>query len=64
MEIDSGSPFATSKLISLSASPCHLKTSKSDKQSVHRWEILAAKLKVFPEGDDTGAFIVPALDRT
>ena len=27
------------------------------------WAILAAKLKVlFPEGDDTGTFIVPALD--
>ena len=27
------------------------------------WEILAAKLKVlFPEGDDTGTFIVPALN--
>ena len=33
------------------------------KQFAPLWEVLAAKLKVlFPDGDDTGTFIVPALD--
>ena len=33
------------------------------KQFAPLWKVLAKKLKIlFPEGDDTGTFIVPALD--
>ena len=46
-----------------SVSPNHLKTGETRKRFAPLWEILAEKLKVlFPEGDDTGTFIVPALN--
>ena len=54
--------FATSKLISRSASPSHLKTWKSENNLRLCGKFLAEQLKgLFPEGDDTGTFIVPAL---
>ena len=47
----------------LFASPRHLKTEKSGKTFAPLWNVLAEKLKIlFPEGDDTGTFIVPAID--
>ena len=54
---------AKAEPISQSVSPSHLEDWEIGKQCAPLWGILAAKLKVlFPEGDDTGAFIVPALD--
>ena len=55
--------FASAEPISQSASPSHLKTEKTGNVFAPLWEILAAKLKVlFPDGDDTGTFIVPAFN--
>ena len=55
--------FATAISVSQSDSRSHLKDRESGKRFAPLWAILAAKLKVlFPEGDDTGTFIVPALD--
>ena len=52
--------FAQAEPISLSAGTSRLKTGK---RLAPLWQIVAAKLKVlFPEGDDTGTFIVPAPD--
>ena len=40
-----------------------MKTGKSKNDLRPSWEILGAKLKIlFPEGDNTCTFIVPALD--
>ena len=55
--------FAKAEPLSLFASPRHLKTEKSGNDLRHCGKLLATKLKVlFPEGDDTGTVIVPALD--
>ena len=49
--------------ISQSVSVSHYKTRKFWKQFAPLWKVWAWKLEVlFPEGDDTGTFIVPALD--
>ena len=49
--------------ISQSVSVSHLKTRKFWKQFAPLWKVWAWKLEVlFPEGDDTGTVIVPALD--
>ena len=55
--------FGTAEPIPQSASPSHLKTEKSENNLRLCGKFLAEKLKVlFFEGDDTGTFIVPALD--
>ena len=50
--------FAKAEPISLSASPSHLKTRKLENNFAPPQRLL----EHFPEGDDAGAFIVPALD--
>ena len=55
--------FATLKLILQSASPSHLKTRKLENDLRPLWKALSTKLReLFPEADDTGTFIVPALN--
>ena len=60
-EVDS--PFCQSRTNIAVCQSKSLEDREIGKQFAPLWEILAAKLKVlFPEGDGTGAFIVPALD--
>ena len=55
--------FAMPKQVSRSASPSHLKTEKLGNDLRFFGKLLEAQLKVlFPDGDDTGTLIVPALD--
>ena len=55
-------PSAAPIPLSLSANPNQLKTEKLEKQFAPLWRDLADKLKVLvPDGDDQGAFIIPAL---
>ena len=49
--------------MSQSASPSHLKTEKSEDDFAPRWKVLFAMSRAFfPEGDDTGTFVVLALN--
>ena len=60
-EIDS--PFCNSKTNIAVCQSKSLEDREIGKQFPPLWGVLAAKLKVlFPDGDDTGTFIVPALD--
>ena len=66
---DDGIPYAINShlcctnQISLSANPNQLKTERLEKQFAPLWRELADQLNVlFPDGDDEGAFIIPALD--
>ena len=60
-EVDS--PFCQSRTNIAVRQSKLLEDREIEKRFEPLWEILAAKLKVlFPEGDDTGTFIVPALD--
>ena len=55
-------PFATPKQLLLFANLRQLKTEKLE-NNLHLWRELADQLKVlFPDGDDEGGFILPALD--
>ena len=54
---------ATPKQLSQFANPSHLKTGRSESNFAPLWRVLAEQLKIlFPDEDDEGAFIVPALD--
>ena len=60
-EIDS--PFCNAKTIIAVRQSESPEDRKIGKQFAPLWKVLAEKLKVlFPDGDDTGTFIVPALD--
>ena len=55
-------PSAAPIQLSLSATPDHLNTGKSE-SNLHLWRAMADKLKIlFTDGDDEGAFIIPAVD--
>ena len=54
---------AAPKQLSMSANPNPLKTERLEKQFAPLWRELADQHKIlFPDGDDEGAFIIPALD--
>ena len=56
-------PFATPKQLLMSANLRQLKTEKLEKQFAPLWRELADQLEIlFPNSDDEGAFIIPALD--
>ena len=56
-------PSAAPLQISFSANPNQLKTERLENNLAPLWRELADQLKVlFPDGDDEGAFIIPALD--
>ena len=58
-------PSAAPIQLSLSANPDHLKTERSVNNLRPCGEKLSDQLKIlFPDGDDEGAFIVPALENT
>ena len=60
-EVDS--PVCQSRTLSQSASQSHLKTEQSGNVLRPLWSVWAEKLEaLFLDGDDTGSFIVPALD--
>ena len=55
--------FATAEPISQSASPSHSKIEKIGRRFAPLWKVLSTWLReLFPEGDNTGTFIVPALN--
>ena len=56
-------PSAAPLQKSLSANPNQLKTERLENNLRLLWRVLADQLKIiFPDGDDEGAFIIPALD--
>ena len=57
------SPFCNAKTVVAVRQSKSFGDEETGKQCAPLWKVLAEQLKVlFPEGDDTGAFIVPALD--
>ena len=60
-EVDS--PFCESRTIITLRQSKSLEDREIGKQFTPLWKVLSTKLlELFPEGDDAGAFIVPALD--